>query len=73
MFKFNIINLLMIILNKYTIFIIYMVIIFLILCVVMYFIRKYKIRKKNNEILPYDETLQVNPIRIETEKIIRLI
>jgi hypothetical protein len=50
-----------------------MVIIFLILCVVMYFIRKYKIRKKNNEILPYDETLQVNPICIETEKIIRLI
>ena len=73
MFKFNIINLLMIILNKYTIFIIYMVIIFLILCVVMYFIRKYKIKKKKNEILPYDETLQVNPIRIETEKIIRLI
>ena len=70
---FNIINLLIIILNKYTIFIIYMVIIFLILCVVMYFIRKYKIRKKNNEILPYDETLQVNPICIETEKIIRLI
>jgi len=73
MFKFNIINLLMIILNKYTIFIIYMVIIFLILGVVIYFIRKYKIRKKNNEILPYDETLQVNPMRIETEKIIRLI
>lgn len=63
----------MIILNKYTIFIIYMVIIFLILGVVIYFIRKYKIRKKNNEILPYDETLQVNPMRIETEKIIRLI
>ena len=73
MFKFNIINLLMIILNKYTIFIIYMVIIFLILGVVIYFIRKYKIRKKNNEILPYDETLQVNPMRIETEKIIKLI
>ena len=63
----------MIILNKYTIFIIYMVIIFLILGVVIYFIRKYKIRKKNNEILLYDETLQVNPMRIETEKIIRLI
>jgi heme/copper-type cytochrome/quinol oxidase subunit 2 len=63
----------MIILNKYTIFIIYMVIIFLILGVVIYFIRKYKIRKKNNEILPYDETLQVNPMRIEREKIIRLI
>jgi len=63
----------MIILNKYTIFIIYMVIIFLILGVVIYFIRKYKIRKKNNGILPYDETLQVNPMRIETEKIIRLI
>ena len=63
----------MIILNKYTIFIIYMVIIFLILGVVIYFIRKYKIIKKNNEILPYDETLQVNPMRIETEKIIRLI
>ena len=46
MFKFNIINLLMIILNKYTIFIIYMVIIFLILGVVIYFIRKYKIKKK---------------------------
>jgi hypothetical protein len=50
-----------------------MVIIFLILGVVIYFIRKYKIRKKNNEILPYDETLQVNPMRIETEKITRLI
>ena len=60
--------------NKYLIFIIYIIIIFLLLfCVIIYII---KIKRKDHQqrlVFPEDKSLQINPMRIKQEKIMRMI